>query len=70
MKGSTTKTGTTTSVAKKSRKAGLSMLSTCPTNQAGWCAYPFSPEQLAKRMRAKAKLDEIEETKRKKTRAK
>ncbi|MBK9143618.1 MAG: hypothetical protein KC777_09815 [Cyanobacteria bacterium HKST-UBA02] len=66
MKGSSTKTKETTGAGKKAKKPGLSMLSTCPTNQAGWCAYPFSPEQLEKRMRAKAKLNEIEELKRKK----
>lgn len=39
------------SKSSKSRKANA--LSVCPVNGAGWCAYPFSVEQLERRMKAK-----------------
>jgi len=35
-------------------KASHNVLATCPVNGAGWCPYPFSPEQLKKRLEAKA----------------
>jgi hypothetical protein len=40
-----------TSKSSKSRK--LNALATCPVNGAGWCPYPFSVEQLERRMKAK-----------------
>ena len=39
--------------AKNSKKAGKA-LSICPVNGAGWCPYPFSVEQLERRLKEKA----------------
>lgn len=39
---------------KSSTKRSAAALATCPVNGAGWCPYPFSPEQLEKRLKAKA----------------
>ncbi|MBY0549857.1 MAG: hypothetical protein K2W95_21470 [Candidatus Obscuribacterales bacterium] len=38
---------------KASRKKSQSPLAVCPTNGAGWCPYPFSVEQLKKRLKKK-----------------
>lgn len=38
---------------KASRKKSQSPLAMCPTNGAGWCPYPFSVEQLKKRLKKK-----------------
>lgn len=60
MRVSTGKPTTTKRVSKKSEDAQSAILSTCPTNGGGWCSYPFSAKQLEKRLKAKAKLVEIE----------
>ena len=39
--------------AKNSKRANKA-LSICPVNGAGWCPYPFSVEQLERRLREKA----------------
>ncbi len=39
---------------RTTRKTSATVLATCPVNGAGWCPYPFSPEQLKRRMDAKA----------------
>jgi hypothetical protein len=45
---------------KTTQKPSMAILATCPTSGAGWCAYPFSPKQLEKRMRTKAQLSELD----------
>ena len=57
---STGKPTTTKRATKKSQDAESAILATCPTNGGGWCSYPFSAKQLEKRLKAKAKLAEIE----------
>ena len=47
-KPASTKKKTTT---KKSAAAALAI---CPTNGAGWCPYPFTVEQLERRLKEKA----------------
>ena len=61
MKVSTGKPTLSKRSSKKSEKPEMAMLATCPTSGGGWCSYPFSPKQLEKRLRAKAKLDAIEQ---------
>ncbi|HEY9679818.1 MAG TPA: hypothetical protein V6C76_17580 [Drouetiella sp.] len=40
---------------KKSKtKSAAAALAICPTNGAGWCPYPFSVEQLERRLKEKA----------------
>ena len=46
--------------SKKAENTGSAMLATCPTGGGGWCSYPFTAKQLEKRMKAKAKITEIE----------
>jgi hypothetical protein len=46
----TTKAKSSTKTSKKAGKA----LSICPVNGAGWCPYPFSVEQLERRLKEKA----------------
>jgi hypothetical protein len=46
--------------SKKAENTGSAMLATCPTGGGGWCSYPFTAKQLEKRMKAKAKMTEIE----------
>jgi len=60
MRVSTGKPTTTKRISKKSGDTESALLATCPTNGGGWCSYPFSAKQLEKRMKAKAKLSEIE----------
>jgi hypothetical protein len=40
-------------VTKSSQTRKAIALGTCPVNGAGWCAYPFTVEQLERRMKAK-----------------
>lgn len=47
------KTVTASTRKKASRKKSQSPLAMCPTNGAGWCPYPFSVEQLKKRLKKK-----------------
>ena len=42
---------------KKSTKRSKAALATCPVNGAGWCPYPFSPEQLERRLKALAESE-------------
>jgi len=44
-----------------SKKRSTEMLSTCPVDGAGWCPYPFSIEQLRKRMKNQATVSEATE---------
>lgn len=37
----------------KTTTNGKEALSICPTDGNGWCSYPFSPAQIAKRLKAK-----------------
>ncbi len=60
MKVSTGKPTLTKRSSKKTDKTEMAVLATCPTGGGGWCSYPFSPKQLEKRLKAKAKLAEIE----------
>lgn len=46
--------------SKTAQNTGAAMLATCPTGGGGWCSYPFTAKQLEKRMKAKAKITEIE----------
>ncbi|MBS2001029.1 MAG: hypothetical protein U0103_02355 [Candidatus Obscuribacterales bacterium] len=39
---------------KASTKKASAALATCPVNGAGWCPYPFTVEQLERRLREKA----------------
>jgi hypothetical protein len=45
------------SKASKSKKANA--LATCPVNGAGWCPYPFSVEQLERRIKARAEAEKL-----------
>lgn len=36
------------------KTAAASALAICPTNGAGWCPYPFTVEQLERRLKEKA----------------
>ena len=54
---------------RSSTKRSSLALSTCPVGGAGWCPYPFSPEQLERRLKAKAmESSESESNKSSKTR--
>jgi hypothetical protein len=44
--------GSTKEQSQKKRKR--SSILSCPVNGAGWCPYPFSIEQLEKRLKEKA----------------
>lgn len=59
MTASSTKSKTGSGTRKPRTKAGLTMLATCPVDGSGWCSYPFSPEQLQRRLRAKAREEEV-----------
>ncbi|MBX9693548.1 MAG: hypothetical protein K2Z81_14260 [Cyanobacteria bacterium] len=61
MKVTSSKESSTKSVSRKTKQPALSMLSSCPAGASGWCSYPFSPQQLEKKMKAKAKKQQIEE---------
>lgn len=50
----TTKSPPRSTRRTSSKTAEVEILSTCPVNGAGWCPYPFSPAQLAKRLKLKA----------------
>lgn len=39
---------------KSSKTRSAAALATCPVNGAGWCPYPFTMEQLERRLKAKA----------------
>lgn len=60
MKVSTGKPTLTKRGSKKTEKTEMAVLATCPTGGSGWCSYPFSPKQLERRLKAKAKITEIE----------
>jgi hypothetical protein len=47
-------TRTKAKTATKNSKRASKALSTCPVNGAGWCPYPFSVEQLERRLKEKA----------------
>lgn len=36
------------------KKTAAAALAICPTNGAGWCPYPFTVEQLERRLKEKA----------------
>lgn len=61
MRVSTSKPTATKRISKKRGDAESALLATCPTTGGGWCSYPFSAKQLEKRMKAKAKLSQIED---------
>ena len=52
MKTVSTKASTRTA-RKPASKQRTDALSICPVDGAGWCPYPFSPAQLAKRLKAR-----------------
>ncbi len=54
MKRKTTKVAASAASKSTSSKKKSAVLSTCPVNGAGWCPYPFSVAQLAKRLKQKA----------------
>jgi hypothetical protein len=56
-KDSHTKRTSKSSKSSKSKKAVA--LATCPVNGAGWCPYPFSVEQLERRLKAKAAAEKL-----------
>lgn len=60
MRVGTGKAGTAKRASKKTDNTASAVLATCPTGGGGWCSYPFSAKQLEKRMKAKARLAEIE----------
>ncbi|CAN5164052.1 hypothetical protein BH10CYA1_BH10CYA1_58050 [soil metagenome] len=39
---------------KTTTKRSTAALAMCPTNGAGWCPYPFTVEQLERRLKEKA----------------
>lgn len=39
---------------KTTTKSSAAALAICPTNGAGWCPYPFTVEQLERRLKEKA----------------
>jgi hypothetical protein len=39
---------------KTDTKRASAVLAICPTNGAGWCPYPFTVEQLERKLKAKA----------------
>lgn len=49
------KTVTASTRKKASRKKTQSPLAICPTNGAGWCPYPFSVDQLKKKLKKREK---------------
>ena len=53
MPGSAKATAPETKRKRPARKPSAAVLGTCPVNGAGWCPYPFSPQQLQKRLKAK-----------------
>lgn len=48
------KTKAVAKASTKTSKTAGKALSTCPVNGAGWCPYPFSVEQLERRLKEKA----------------
>jgi len=55
MKAPTTKTKSRAKQKRNPKKIKSPSLSTCPVGGAGWCPYPFSVEQLERRLREKTK---------------
>lgn len=53
-----TKASSKTTRRPTSNKKVVSALAICPTDGAGWCPYPFSPAQLAKRLQEKANANQ------------
>ncbi|MDR3616830.1 MAG: hypothetical protein P4L53_24955 [Candidatus Obscuribacterales bacterium] len=49
-----TATRTKAKAATKNSKRASKALATCPVNGAGWCPYPFSVEQLERRLKERA----------------
>ena len=45
---------------KRNTKAAGAGLNTCPIGNAGWCAYPFSVDQLQKRLKRAAEGSKAE----------
>ena len=54
MKAHTTKVSPRPVRMRTSKKQADAVLATCPLNGAGWCPYPFTAEQLQRRLREKA----------------
>lgn len=54
MKASTLTKSPASRAKTTSSKRAAAALATCPVNGAGWCPYPFSPEQLERRLKEKA----------------
>ncbi len=48
---------------KPTTKRASAALATCPVNGAGWCPYPFTVEQLERRLKEKALSAEAETSK-------
>lgn len=55
---SSTKSAATGTKKKTRSKLAKAALSTCPAGGAGWCPYPFSIEQLEKKLKARAQENE------------
>jgi len=53
-KTATTRGSQTSAKKKTAKKRKRASLLSCPVNGAGWCPYPFSIEQLEKRLKEKA----------------
>ncbi len=51
---SSSNTSTNSTKRKQPKKRSRISALTCPVNGAGWCPYPFSIEQLEKRLKEKA----------------
>jgi hypothetical protein len=54
MKAATVEKNPTTPKKKTTTKRASAALATCPVNGAGWCPYPFTVEQLERRLKEKA----------------
>jgi len=48
---------------KRTPKKKYAALSTCPVNAVGWCSYPFSINQLEKKLKQNIEKNESKERK-------
>ena len=54
MRAPTVEKNPVTQKKKTTTKRSAAALAMCPTNGAGWCPYPFTVEQLERRLKEKA----------------
>ena len=68
MKSSTSKPAAARPRKRTRATRAKAALNTCPIGGAGWCPYPFTIEQLEKKLKAKAQEAEHATTRQKKKR--